>query len=291
MFPRTIDAGIGWARAGKDDMIPAISQVCSLDSPFAKDVEDYAAGHCPAIELWLTKLERFLEDASLDDFRQLLDRNGIAAPVASLQGGLLSSQGEARREAWDLFGRRLELCRQLGIEVFVVACDVTAPLGTQDLRRVQASLRQVAEQAAQHGMRVALEPQARAALGNNLQTAVSLVEEVGSPALGICLDVFHFFVGPSKMQDLALLNSQNLLHVQLCDLADVPRELASDSDRILPGDGDFPLEPLIDHLRSIGYERCVSLELMNPQLWQIPALQVGEIGVTALRRLLGQNQP
>ncbi len=42
-------------------MIPALSQVCSLPALFEKDIEDYAAGQCRAIEIWLTKLETFLQ--------------------------------------------------------------------------------------------------------------------------------------------------------------------------------------------------------------------------------------
>ena len=66
----------------------------------------------------------------------------------------------------------------------------------------------------------------------------------------------------------------------------MPRELATDSDRILPGEGDIPLEPIIERLREIGYTGHVSIELMNPQIWQVPALQFGEIGMAALRKLL-----
>jgi sugar phosphate isomerase/epimerase len=78
--------------------------------------------------------------------------------------------------------------------------------------------------------------------------------------------------------------------VQLADLADVPREFATDSDRILPGDGDIPLEHLIGQLHAIGYVGCISLELMNPQIWQVPAAQFGEIAMTALRKQLGQAE-
>ena len=38
----------------------------------------------------------------------------------------------------------------------------------------------------------------------------------------------------------------------------------------------------------IGYAGYVSVELMNPQIWRIPPLQFGEVGMTALRKLLGQ---
>jgi sugar phosphate isomerase/epimerase len=137
-------------------------------------------------------------------------------------------------------------------------------------------------------LRAALEFQADSSFGNNLETAAALVQEVGSPHLGLCLDVFHFHVGPSKMEDLRHVTAANLFHVQVCDLADTPRELARDSARILPGDGDIHLAPIVEHLRRIDYRGCVSLELLNPQLWQIPPLQLGEIGMTALRKLLGQ---
>jgi sugar phosphate isomerase/epimerase len=268
-------------------MIPAISQVCSLNSPFEKDIEEYAAGKCPAIELWLTKWEGYLERTSPADFLRLLDEHGVCAPVASLQGGLLVSQGEVRREAWDLLKRRLALCNLLRVGTLVVAVDILGPLARQDIERAERSLEQLAEQAGRHGIRVALEFQARAALGNNLQTAMALIDKVGSESLGICLDTFHFHVGPSKSEDLLLLTRDNLFHVQVSDLAGVARELARDADRILPGDGDVPLEPIIEHLRKINYTSCVSLELMNPHIWQIPALQLGEIGMTALRKQMG----
>ena len=70
-------------------------------------------------------------------------------------------------------------------------------------------------------------------------------------------------------------------------MAGVPRELATDADRVLPGDGDFQLEPIVKRLESIGYHGWVSLELMNPTLWQTNASQVAGVGFQATQRLLG----
>ena len=268
-------------------MKPALSQVCTLNAPFERDVEDYAAGKCEYLEIWLTKLEEYLKSHAVDDVRRLLDDRQIQPVAASYQGGLLTSQGEARRQAWELLGRRLQLCQQLKIPTLVVACDIGAPVGQQDLERAQVSLRQLGQEAERHELRVALEFQARAALGNNLQTAAALVAQSGSPQLGICLDAFHYHTGPSSLEDLGYLTQQNLFHVQLCDLADTPRELASDGDRILPGDGDIPLAGIVNQLQACGYEGAVSIELMNPQIWQIAPLQFGEIAMTALRKTLG----
>ena len=194
----------------------------------------------------------------------------------------------SRLEHWKHFAQRLHLCHELGIGTLVVAGDIVGPLSAQDIERARNSLADASRQAAEHGIRLALEFQANASFANNLQTAAALVAEVASPHLGICFDAFHYYTGPSKLEDLAYLSVDNLFHVQLCDLAGLPRELAADADRILPGDGDFQLESILDVLRAISYQGCVSLELMNPQIWQIPPRQVAEIGMTALRKLLGQ---
>jgi 4-hydroxyphenylpyruvate dioxygenase len=268
-------------------MIPALSQVCTLHAAFEKDVEDYAAGQCQAMDVWLTKLENYLESHNLDDARRLLQQHQMAVPVASFQGGLLISQGDARREHWNHFQRRLELCRSLGVKTLVLVGDVFGPIGEQDFQRLRVSLPQAAAKASEHGVRLALEFQAKATYPNNLQSAAALVEETGSPHLGLCLDAFHFFTGPSKETDLAYLSAENLFHVQLCDVAAQPREFAADGDRILPGDGDFPLAVIVERLREIDYSGCVSVELMNPAIWQIPPRQVGEVAITALRKVLG----
>jgi 4-hydroxyphenylpyruvate dioxygenase len=238
------------------------------------------------MEVWLTKLETFLESHNLDDVRRLLDRHEMAIPVASFQGGLLISQGDARREHWQHFERRLELCRSLEIKTLVVAGDAYGPLGEQDFQRLRMSLTQAAAKAGESGVRLAFEFQAKATYPNNLQSAAALVEEIASPHLGMCLDAFHFFIGPSKESDLPYLNADNLFHVQLCDLAGQPREFAADGDRVLPGDGDFQLAAIVDRLREIQYAGPVSVELMNPAIWQIPPRQFGEVGITALRRVL-----
>ena len=271
-------------------MKPALAQVSTLNSSFENDIADYAAGQCPAIEIWLGKLESYLESHSPTDVCRLLEEHGIAAPVASFQGGLLSSQGAARDEHWKHFERRLQLCQELGIETLIVAADVHGPLSQQDFERVCISLAEAAKAAGNANVRLALEFQARSTLLNNLETAIALVEQTGSEHLGVCLDLFHYYTGPSKSEDLRHLSAKNLFHVQLCDLAGTARELATDADRILPGEGDFLIEPILDFLKSVEYDGYVSVELLNPQVWQVPALQFGEIAMTALRKLLGQAE-
>ena len=269
-------------------MIPALSQVCTLHATFAEDIEEYSAGACRAVELWLGKLETYLEQHSADDVRRLLEHQEMTAPVASFQGGLLTSQGEFRKAAWESFDQRLALLQQIGVGTLVLAGDIAGTLNEQDLERVRFSLADAARRAAAANVRLAFEFQGRASLANNLQTAASLIAEIDHPSLGLCLDAFHYYIGPTKAEDLGYLTGNNLFHVQLCDLAGQMREFAADADRVLPGDGDFYLTPILERLREINYAGHVSIELMNPQIWQIPPRSFGEIAMTALRKQLGQ---
>lgn len=269
-------------------MKPALATVCSLDASLATILEDYAAGQCDSVDLWLGHAEGLLADRGPAALSDLLSRHGITAAAASFQGGLLTSQGEARLEHWKHFESRLAMLREVGIPVLVIAGDTFGPLGPQDLGRLSMSLAEAAKRAADTGIRLALEFDARASFPNNLQSAVALVEDVGLPSLGLCLDWFHYTVGPSKPLDLLLLSADNLAHVQLSDIADVPREMATDSDRILPGEGSSPPDQLISRLGAIGYQGSVAIELHNPSLWRVPPRQFGEIAMTSVRKLLGQ---
>src|SRR5579872_1203443 len=87
-----------------------ISEACTLPATFAEDVAAYADAGCPAMEVWLTKLETHLESHSADATRKLLADRNLALAAASYQGGLLLSQGEARQAHFDHFRRRLDLC-------------------------------------------------------------------------------------------------------------------------------------------------------------------------------------
>jgi 2-keto-myo-inositol isomerase len=266
---------------------PCISQATTLSTSFEDDLTAYGRSGWPAVELWLTKLETYLESHSVADVRGLLDAEKLEAPAASFQGGLLLSRGAEREAHWDHFRRRLVLLQELEVPILVVAADFTRELNPDDYGRAAAALAEAAEVARGAGVRLALEFQKSARFCASLDTTLALIAQAGAENLGVCLDVFHYYTGPSKFEDLAYLTPENLAWVQVCDLSGVPRELAGDGDRVLPGDGDFLLEPILDQLERIGYVGYVSLEVLNPQLWQIAADRVASFGFQALSRVLG----
>jgi 2-keto-myo-inositol isomerase len=268
-------------------MKPCLSQTITMPCDFAQDVANYADAGATGMEVWLTKLETHLQAHSAADTRALLADRGVTLAAAAYQGGLLLSQGDARRAHFDHFRRRLDLCQTFDIKTLLVVADFVDAVDATALERAVVSLAQAAQWAAGFGVTLGLEFRGSSSFCASLDTALALIEQAGEPNVGVNLDCFHYYTGPSKFEDLRRLPVERLAHVQLADLAGVPRELATDADRILPGDGDFDLTPIIAELRRLGYDGWVSVELMNPTLWRANPRQVAEIALTSLRKILG----
>jgi sugar phosphate isomerase/epimerase len=269
-------------------MKPCISQATTLSNPFEADAATFSRNGWVAVEIWLTKLERYLESHSPAEARAVLDSNGVKPVAAAAQGGLLLTRGHEREAHWDHFRHRLGLLGELGVGTLIVTPDFGHQVTSADLHRAAGALGQAGALARTFGVRLALEFQKASGLCACLETAIALVAQAGSAGeIGVCLDVFHYYTGPSKFEDLAYLSNANLAWVQVCDLSGTPRELAGDGDRILPGEGDFQLGPIVEHLGRIGYDGYVSLEVLNPRLWQVDADRVADLSRRALSRVLG----
>jgi len=267
-------------------MTPCISQATTLSSSFADDIDNYPAAGCHVIEVWLTKLEQHLQRISASGTRKALADRGIELAAAAYQGGLLLSEGRERQSHLDHFKRRLDLCQVFGIPTLLIAADFCRTAEPPALAHAVGALAKAGRWAAGFNVRIALEFRGVEAVCTTLDTAITLVEQCREPNVGVCFDLFQYYKGPSKPEDLHRLNATNLFHVQVCDVVGVPREVMSDADRAMPGDGDFRFDGLFEQLRSIGYSGAVSLELMNPELWRANPKQVVGIGVTALTRVM-----
>jgi 2-keto-myo-inositol isomerase len=267
-------------------MQPCLSQTLTLQCSFLEDVQHFAAAGAQAMVVWLTKLEQAVAAYGLERLREALGQRQLRAVAAAGQGGLFSATGEQRRLAFDQFQKRLGLCQALGIETVIVACDFPHIAEAGDWEQALRQLQLTAQLAASYQIRLALEPQGRAAFCASLDTLVRVVESCGEANVGVNLDVFQYYIGPSKPEDLALLTASNLFFVELSDLAGIPREWALDRHRILPGDGEFHLQPILDHLRRIGYRGYVAVEAPNPDFWSMNPVRVAETALRALERLL-----
>jgi 2-keto-myo-inositol isomerase len=276
-----------------------INPATTMTSDLTTDVRAYATAGFRAMELWLPKVERYLQDGgSLTGVATLLADHGLQAAAADAgQENLLLSQGTERRKALDVVRRQLEILQATGCPVFVVPSEevpqpLPCPVGSL-YELAAANFAEACDVARPYGVSLALE--FVGGHGTRLVatplTAQELVLRCGRENAGVVFDTFLFYTGCGKMEDIQQLNATSLLIVHVNDApASVPREALADRDRVLPGDGVFPLAAIFEHLERLGYSGRYSCELFNEELWSEDPVTVAQRAYSAMVKFVGTNK-
>ncbi|MEO6812236.1 MAG: sugar phosphate isomerase/epimerase [Isosphaeraceae bacterium] len=237
-----------------------------------------------ALEPWNDEINQYIEHGgSLADLKSALTDAGLAVASVVALRGWADSEGEAFAEA-------LEDCRRLMDQAaFLESPHVVAspPEGRVNLEQTTRRYAQLLHLGRQVGVKPAMEFLGFSEGVNTLAQALAIAEGTEDPDASVVADVFHLMRGPGSIDDLLTLSSDRLAIVHVNDL---PRSPApgeqTDADRILPGDGIADLPCVIAHLRSIGYQGALSLELFNRDLWAQDPAEVAVRGLDRLRALV-----
>src|SRR5581483_6643693 len=129
-------------------------------------------------------------------------------------------------------------------------------------KRAVSGLREAAKMAGDAGVRLAVEPLNRfeTDLVNTAEQVVRLVDEVGSPAVGVHLDTFHMNIEEHSILEAIKHAGKRLVHVHGCE-----------NDRGAPGSGLVAWPQLAQGLREIGYQGHVVIESFTPECLAIAA--------------------
>src|SRR6476646_5088168 len=207
----------------------SISQVSTLAASFADDMRAYAAAGVDGVGIWEMKLG----DGSLEEFRASGLGSATAVPaVPSIHPLPLLPGPDNVRERIDSLLRSLEVLAPYAPSA--ILCFT----GPGDRETAVRGIREVALEAELLGLRLALEPFQREGLEswsilNTLSEAVELVDEAGSPAIGVQFDVWHLWNTPDLLDEIAL-HAHRLAGVHVSDWREPTRGWA---ERALPGNG------------------------------------------------------
>jgi sugar phosphate isomerase/epimerase len=133
----------------------------------------------------------------------------------------------------------------------------------QSRERVLTALGAAAAAADDCGVRLALEPM-RPSLRDtttlvcSLTEGADLLDEAGTPQIGLVLDTWHQWDSP-KLSDEIARYAGRIIDVQISDYRP-PRTFA---DRFLPGDGEIDWDTLLGDLISAGYQGYYDLEVFS----------------------------
>lgn len=135
--------------------------------------------------------------------------------------------------------------------------------------RYKENIRKLSEQLEREGLLLAIEflPWTEIPSITALQV---LLESINRDNVGILLDTYHFFMGDPSLDALKKIPPERIFLIHANDLVE-DRELFSRLSlieitrgyRVVPGQGDFPLNAFFKTLREMGVEAPVSLEILN----------------------------
>ena len=276
----------------------AVCEFTTLNASFEADLAAYAAAGADGISICELKLEAGREDEQLAAFRAsgLTATSCVPAVPSILPLPLLPGPDgpEERIEAIRAGIRRLA-----PFEPTALVC-LTGPageLGEDEARRVVIEgLRAVAEEAARHGIPVALEPMSAHfrddwTLITTLQEAVDLADEAGVANIGLVFDTWHLWDTPDLYAELQR-HSERIACVHVNDWREPTRSWC---DRVLPGDGVADIPAMLRALHEAGWRGSYDLEVFSDDgafgsayedsLWREDPGDVARRGREAFRQL------
>lgn len=120
--------------------------------------------------------------------------------------------------------------------------------------------------------------------------AAAIALDADHPKAKIIPDVFHMHIGDSGFSGLRLIQGEFIAIFQFNDAPAHPAKGAlADKHRVFPGDGILPLKQCLKDLVAIDYQRCVSLELYNPEYWKRDPLAVAKEGHDKMLKVIAAS--
>lgn len=247
----------------------AINEATTMHGSFQEDIETYAAAGFKYVELWLDKVQEYVDEHSLQDARHLLDDNDMEAVGSCFHVGLMLTSGQERADALDGLRRKLEICQALDAPNLIVCPDGPSDeLESAHYEKAARGMAEAADIAADYGVTLGIEfIQGHPFVGTAV-TAAEMAIHADRDNVGILFDTFHFYAGCSKVVNIPRVADQ-VSFVHLNDCPNMPVELATDADRCFPGEGMFPLSRIVSDLAAGGYEGFLSLELFDEDVWEM----------------------
>ena len=239
----------------------SIATVC-LSGTLEDRLDAAAAAGFDAVEIFENDL--IASVSSPEQIRRRVADRGLAIdlyqPFRDAEGAPPDRFATVRRR----FAAKLGLMARLGAGT-VLICSSVAPDTLDDDDLAAAQLRELAELAAGHGMRIAYEALAWGRHVSTWEHSWDIVRRADHPALGLCLDSFHVLSRTDDFAAIAELPGDRVFFVQL---ADAPR-LAMDvlqwsrHHRLFPLQGRLDLVGFTRAVLATGYPGPLSLEVFN----------------------------
>jgi sugar phosphate isomerase/epimerase len=240
----------------------SVSAISSFHQPLAADLELWARHGISRAGVSVAKLDAH----GWDDGIALVRRAGVhVANVIGLGPFTLDDPQAWSRQA-DRCERALAAADVLGARCLVLTTGRAGALTWDDAAdALERAMQPALAEARRRGVRVALEHT------NSLRTDVSFVHTLRDDVdlarrlgAGVCLEVNACWAERDLERTIRDATSDGTLH--LVQVSDYRIGTTRTPDRLVPGDGDIPLERILGWILDAGYDGDFDLELIGPAI-------------------------
>ena len=258
-------------------MTLSMHQFTSAGAGYRKSLEGWAKAGIRAVEPAAGLLDEFLKTDTLASAKRVLSDNGLDIVSGAVGVTGLWEPNPDFAKNLDEFRRRCEQFAALGAPLVYSPCATAAQFTPSDYTRCLDNIRQTAEVARAFELKVAAEFVRSSTFLASLPTALRLHREAAHPNFGILFDCYHFWSGPSKLEDMDSIKPGEIIHAHLNDTQDLPRELLDLQTRVIPGEGVAPLAKILRKLTDAGYRGPISVELFLPKYQQADPFELAKV--------------
>ncbi|MCM3870804.1 MAG: sugar phosphate isomerase/epimerase [Pyrinomonadaceae bacterium] len=268
----------------------ALNGATTMKADLVTDIRAAEAAGFDFVEIWASKLRKYLVTHSAVDLRKLFDQSGLE-PLSINSIEHVTFRGP---DDYDAIKAECEELSSLAATLrcpYIVVVPGRLPEQAPSLEeiidesvRVLTDLGTIAER---HGVALAFEFLGQADCSvQTLELADEIVRRVDRPDVGLVIDSFHFYAGGSTIDMIETLAPESLFVFHINDAENLPREQLQDSHRLLPGLGILPLAEMLKAFKRIGYDRVASVEIFRPEYWERDPFELARDAKAATERVL-----
>ncbi len=201
---------------------------------------------------------------------RILGDSGLRV-VSLCRGGFFpASSAEGRQRARDENRRIIDEAAALGAPLIVLVCGAVPGIPLADARQhILDGIASVLPHAQAANVKLSIEPlhpmyAADRSAVNTMEQANNMVAALGSPWLGVTVDVYHTWWDPMLKSEIGRAG-KNIFSFHVCDWRTPTRDLLT--DRGMMGEGCIDIRSIRGWVEQAGFHGFIEVEIFSDQFW------------------------